>query len=119
MTHACTIAGRAVELEWTQESAKRIRIRLSKIGAELFSLLRDFSKPKKAEYAVSAVLWALLPDAEYIRHESPELLALCIDDESEAAAVYSAVSACLAEMFPDAEKKSTSTKSPLPESNSD
>lgn len=118
MKHLCTINGREVLLQWTQERAKQIRIRLSKIGADMATLVRDMAKPKRAEYAVSALLWVLLPDAEYARHESPESLVLAIDDETEALAVYGAVMGVLHEMFPDPEKKSTLTKSPSPESNS-
>ncbi len=112
MRHACTINGRAVELEWTQETKRSFSTKLSKIGDSFDELLRDFQKPKKAEYAVAAVLWALLPTDEYKRHELPETLMADIDPETEAISVFEAVVACINDMFPDTEKKSTSMKSP-------
>jgi len=114
-----TIAGREVGFEWTQKTAKQIRIRLSKIGKTLQDLIPGFSNPKKAEYCVSAFVWACLPESEFSKYESPESLAMAIDDESEAVGVWSVVTSMFDEMFPNTEKKSTLKKSPLQESNSD
>jgi len=114
-----TIAGKEVGFEWTQKTAKQIRIRLSKIGKTLQDLIPGFSNPKKAEYCVSAFVWACLPESEFSKYESPESLAMAIDDESELIGVWAVVTAMFDEMFPDAEKKSTSMKSPSPGSSLD
>jgi hypothetical protein len=116
---SATIAGKEIQFEWTQKTSKMMRVRLSKEGKTLQDLIPGFTNPKKAEYCVCAFLWAILPDSEFAKYDSPESLAMAIDDEKEAVGAWAVVTAIFDEMFPDAEKKTTLTKSPSPESNSD
>jgi hypothetical protein len=115
MKHPITIAGRKVELEWTQRAESLLRVRASKIGANLSNLFKDFQKPTKAEYAVTAFIWLLLPSGEYASYPMPEDLYpdLAADDAAEN---FAAVLGIIGDMTPDAEKKSSLTKSPSPES---
>ncbi len=116
MTHACTIAGRAVELEWTQETAKRFSFRMGEIGGEPTG--KQLTNPKTVATAVFKVLWGLLPPAEFSRYPDPESLFVAVDHETEGEAIYTAINGVYLDRFPAEEKKSTSTKSPSPESNS-
>lgn len=118
MTHTVQIAGNAVALEWSQASSRAFGFRASKIGANPTALYRDFKNPLKAEYAVTAFLWMLLPDEEYRKYALPEDLCPAIEAD-HAQDILRAVLGVIAEMTPSAEKKSTLRKSPLPESNSD
>lgn len=116
MSHHCTIDGRQVELAWTQETAKRFAFRMGAIGGEPNG--KELTNPKTVSTALFKVLWGLLPPAEFARHTTPEDLFVAVDHETEAAAIYHAIKGVYEDRFPDAEKKSTSTKSPSPESNS-
>lgn len=117
MTHKCTIAGREVELAWTQESAKRYVYRMGTIGGE--PTPRELNNPKTVTSALFKVLWALLPSAEFLRYPDPEALFVAVDHETEGESIYAAIKGIYADRVPDTEKKSTSTKSPSPASNSD
>jgi hypothetical protein len=116
MPHDLTIAGRKVTLVWDVQTSKAFAFRLSEIGFEITP--KSFSGVKAAA-AVCKCLWALLPDAEAARYASPEKLFVAMDHETESGAIFAAISAIFAEMNVSAEKKSTLTKSPSPESNSD
>jgi len=117
MPHACTIAGRKVELEWTQETAKRFAFRMGEVGGEPTS--KQLTNPKTVTTALFKVLWGLLPPAEFARYTDPESLFVAVDHEAEAEAIFSAINGIYQDRFPDPEKKSTSMKSPSPESNSE
>lgn len=114
MKHKCTIAGREVELEWTQESAKRFAFRMGSIGGEPTG--KDLSNPKTVSTALFKVLWGLLPASEFSRYPDPESLFVASDHESEGEAIFKAISNIYQDRFPDDEKKSTSMKSPSQES---
>jgi hypothetical protein len=109
------IAGRKIELKWDNAGQRRFDWRSREIGGINFG---DLAKPAKSLLATVKILWAALPPEEFKHHESPEdLYAAILDDEAEA--IAPAVVELLGEMFPDLEKKSTTKKSPSPESNSD
>ena len=116
MKHEITIAGRKVELEWTQESAKRFSFRMGECGGEPTS--KQLTNPKTVTTALFKVLWGLLPSAEFVRYHDPESLFVAVDHETEGEAIYAAIAAIYQDRCPSAEKKSTSQKSPSPESNS-
>lgn len=117
MTHTCTIAGRKVELAWTQESAKRFAYRIGLCGGEPTG--KEFSNPKTVTTALFKVLWCLLPLAEFQRYPDPESLFIAVDHNEEGAAIFAAINGVYQDRFPDPEKKSTLTKSLSPESNSE
>lgn len=117
MIHTVHIQGTAVPLEWTQAASRAFGFRASKIGADPLTLYRDIKNPLKAEYAVTAFLWMLLPDEQYRKYALPEDLCPAIDPE-QAPEILRAVLGVIADMSPTAEKKSTSKKSPSPGSNS-
>ena len=116
MIHQITIGGSPVELEWTQASARAFHFRLSEIG---FSISGAAFKGARAASSFCKCLWALLPADVFREYPTPEELFVAIDHETEAAAIYGAVSAIFAEMAPSDEKKSTSKNSHSPGSNSD
>ena len=116
MPHELTIAGRKVSLEWNRKASKSFAFRLSEIGFEITP--KSFSGVKAAA-AFCKCLWALLPDAEFARYDTPEKLFIEIDHETESPAIFTAISAIFAEMNASDEKKSTLTTSPSQESNSD
>ena len=115
--HKVTIAGRDIELEWTHESAKRFAFRIGDVGGE--PTAKQFTNARTASTAVCKVLWALLPLSAFQRYSDPESLFVAIDHETESAAIFDAISAIYQERYPSEEKKSTLTKSPSLESNSD
>lgn len=117
MTHKCTIAGREVELAWTQETAKRFAFRMGQIGGEPTG--RELTNPKTVATALFKALWGLLPPAEFQRYPDPEALFVAVDHDTEAEGIYQAITAVYADRAPDAEKKSSSMKSPSPGSSSD
>lgn len=117
MKHQCTIAGRAVELAWTQESAKRFAFRMGSIGGEPSG--KELSNPRTVTTALFKVLWGLLPAQEFQRYADPESLFVAVDHETEGAEIFAAINGVYLDRFPDPEKKSTSMKSHSPESNSD
>ncbi len=112
MAHEIEIAGRKVLLEWNRKASKLFAYRLSEIGFEVTP--KSFSGVK-APSALCKCLWALLPDSEFVKYDSPEKLFVEIDHEKEAATIFSAVSSIFAEMNVSEEKKSTLTTSPSPE----
>lgn len=116
MKHPLTIAGRLVELEWNNETSRRFAYRLQTIGGH--PPPAQFRNPRTSPAAYFKILWALLPKDLLTTYPDPEDLAAAVDHETEAAGIYEALAAIYADMNPDPEKKSTSMKSPLPESNS-
>lgn len=110
--HQCTIAGRQVELAWTQESAKRFAFRMGAIGGEPTG--KELGNPKTVTTALFKVLWGLLPAQEFQRHPDPESLFVAVDHETEGEAIYQAIKAVYEDRFDDPEKKSSLTKSPSP-----
>jgi hypothetical protein len=80
---------------------------------------KELSSPRTVTTALFKVLWGLLPPAEYHRHPDPEALFVAVDHEEEGAVIYEAIKGIYADRLPDVEKKSTSMKSPSPESNSE
>jgi len=117
MTHPVKIDGREVVLEWTQETAKRYAYRMGELGGEPTG--KQLSNPRTVTTALFKVLWALLPPAEFARHDDPESLFVAVDHDTEGETIFAAIAAIYHDRSPDAEKKSTSMKSPSPESNSD
>jgi len=117
MKHPLTIAGKPVEIEWTQETAKRFAFRMGTIGGEPRG--KDFTNPRKVESSLFKVLWGLLPSSEFAKYEDAESLFVAVDHETEGEAIFAAINGIYADRFPDEEKKSTSMKSPSPESNSE
>ena len=117
MTHPVKIAGRETSLAWDNESAKRYFFRMGEIGGE--PTHKQLSNPKTVTTALFKVLWGLLPGVEFQKYPDPESLFVAVDHETEAAAIFAAITQVFQDRFPDDEKKSTSTTSPLPESNSD
>jgi len=117
MPHEIKIAGRTVTLAWTQETAKRFAYRMGEAGGEPTG--KQLSNPKTVTTALFKVLWGLLPAAEFQRHPDPEALFVAVDHDAEGEAIFSALRDIYSERFPTEEKKSTSTTSPLPGSNSD
>lgn len=116
MIHEINIAGKPVALEWNQKAARAFTFRLSEIG---FNLSGAAFKGARAASSYVKCLWALLPADAFREYATPEDLFVAIDHETEATAIYEAVASIFFEMAPGEEKKSTSTNSPLPESNSD
>jgi len=116
-THTCTIDGRAVTMAWTQDAAKRFAYRMGQCGGEPTG--KELSNPKTVTTALFKVLWGLLPQAEFARHPDPESLFVAVDHDSEGESIYAAIKGVYSDRYPSAEKKSTSMKSPSPESNSD
>lgn len=108
--HTVRIAGKSVNLAWTVEAQKRFRFRASKIGGA--PTHRDFSDPSRATSAVASLLWLLLPPDALADYPTPEELYVGIEDETEAPAIHTALSAIVAEMSPTPEKKTNSKKSP-------
>ena len=117
MEHIVKVAGRTVALAWNQETAKRFAFRVGEIGGEPTG--RQFTNPRTVTTAFFKVLWALLPQAEFARYPDPESLFVAVDHENEGREIFAAINAIYEERFPSEEKKSTLTKSPSPESNSE
>ena len=117
MKHSCTIAGRAVELAWTQETAKRFAYRMGEIGGEPTG--KQLTNPKTVTTAIFKALWGLLPPVEFARYPDPESLFVAVDHDKEGEAIFAPINGVYLDRFPSEEKKSTLTKSPSPESNSD
>ena len=117
MKHSCTIAGRAVELAWTQETAKRFAYRMGEIGGEPTG--KQLTNPKTVTTAIFKALWGLLPPVEFARYPDPESLFVAVDHDKEGEAIFAAINGVYLDRFPSEEKKSTLTKSLSPESNSD
>lgn len=116
MAHIIRIGGREVALEWTQETAKRYAYRMGELGGEPTG--KQLTNPKTVTTALFKVLWALLPAGEFSRHPDPESLFVAVDHETEGEAIFAAIAAIYADRSPTTEKKSTSMRSPSPESNS-
>lgn len=118
MIHELVIAGKKVAIEWTNDASRNMRIRSSKIGADIPKLWAGVSKENSAEYAVTAFIWMLLPSGTYSKYQSPEDLYsdLSVDD---AKSNFNALIGVIADMEPSDEKKSTLTNSHLQGSNSE
>ena len=116
MSHEITIAGRKLELEWTQETAKRFAFRMGEIGGEPTG--KQLSNPRTVATALFKVLWGLLPPNEFARYPDPESLFVAVDHEAEAEAIFASIGGIYEDRFPSKEKKSTSRKSHSPESSS-
>jgi len=117
MSYPVTIGGESVNLAWTQDIARRYPFRASKIGGAPSA--RAMTNPKTAVAAVTAFLWLILPPETHALYPTPEDLFLAIDHESDHLELHAALAGVISDMAPDAEKKSTSGKSPSPESNAD
>ena len=113
INHVITIAGESVPIEWTERTARLMRLRLSEIG---FDWEKD-TKGSRMSSAMVKIAWALLPQpfaSEYPTHE--DMFAAMAEDEDRP--MFMAVSEVLSEMSPSPEKKSSSLTSHSPESNS-
>lgn len=117
MEYPVTIGGRKLSLKWTQETAKRFHFRLGQIGGH--PTQRELTGSRTRDAAACKLLWAFLPPAELANYPTPEDLFVAIDQETEGEELGKALGAIYQEMIPDAEKKSSLTKSPSPGSNSD
>lgn len=100
------IAGESVTVEWTREARANLQVRASKLGIDPQRLLQNFADPSKAEYAVCAFIWLLLPREIYKKYELPEDLYPAIDPE-KAEETMAAVGEILESISPGDEKKST------------
>ncbi len=109
-----TIGEREVVLDWTQDVAKRLAFRSSRIGGA--PAMRALTTPKTAVYAVTTWLWLLLPPAVHDQYATPEDLFVAIDHEEDGPAIHAALVAVFSEMGASDEKKSTLPKSPSPKS---
>jgi hypothetical protein len=118
MSHKLTIAGEPVEIAWNNETAKRFGFRASAGNVNVKTLHKDFTNPTKAGAAFASFLWLVLPPAKVRDYPTPEDVFIAIT-EDDVASVHTALIGVIADMVPDAEKKSTSKKSRSPESNSD
>lgn len=116
-SHTVTIGGEPVQIAWNQQTARAYNYRASKIGGA--PTIRDLSTPKRAVAAVTDLLWLLLPPEAAAKYRTPEELYQAIDHENDTTTIHAALVAVVADMTADDEKKSSSTKSPSPESNSD
>lgn len=114
MIHEVVIGGRKVTLEWTQDIASRYRFRESRIGG--VPSIADFRNPRKAKAAIISFLWLVLPPDVHQLFSNPEELAIAINEETEAEAIFAAVVGIIGDMVVTDEKKSTSKKSPSPKS---
>lgn len=111
------IGGRLIELEWTQETARRYEFRIGLCGGE--PTPKQLQNPATVATALFRMLWALLPVREFQRHESPEELFLAVDHEEEAPVIYAALRGIFEDRAATVEKKSSGKKSPSPGSSSD
>lgn len=109
MGYPVTIAGRKVEIEWTQETSKRFAFRMGEVGGE--PTPKQLRNPRTVTTALFKVLWALLPGEEFARYPDPESLFVAVDHENEAEAIFSAIGSIYSDRVPPKEKKSTSKKS--------
>ena len=110
MENLVSIAGQPVPIHWTQEVARRYGIRASKLGGA--PKTADLSDRHRAAYAATAFLWLFLPPMIHDQYRTPEELYLALDHEQEAPAILAAILAVFEEMGVDAEKKTSSPKSP-------
>jgi hypothetical protein len=110
MPFPLTIGGKATEIAWTQETAKRYTFRSSKLGVDPLSSINN---AKKRESSLITLLWLVLPQDAHLQFSTPEDLHVAInhDNETEKQLIASALAGVLEEMFPDAEKKITTKKS--------
>ena len=115
MASIVKIAGREVEIAWTQESAKRYAFRMGDIGGE--PTPQQLSNAKTVTSALFKVLWGLLPPNEFAKYPDPESLFVAVDHDSEAEGIFEAIKDVYAERFPEPEKKRTLKKSPSRKSN--
>ena len=117
MAHQCKIAGRVVNLAWTQETSRRFAFRMGEIGGEPTG--KQLTNPKTVTTALFKVLWGLLPPIEFARYPDPESLYVAVNDETEGEAIFAAIGEIYKDRVSDAEKKTSSEKSLSPELNSD
>lgn len=113
MNHPVRIAGRSVELEWTNETSKRFAFRMGSIGGE--PTPAELTNPRTASTALFKVLWGLLPPLEFARYSDPEALFVATNHEEEAEGIFQGIAAVYSDRFPSEEKKSTSENSHSPE----
>jgi len=116
MIHPVTIGGKEVSFVWNQEIARRYRYRLGTIGGH--PTQKELRSPATGTVAITKLLWALLPSSLIKDYPTPEDL-FCDIEKDSWPSIHKALVAIYAEMNPDVEKKSTSTNSPSPESNSE
>lgn len=117
MSYLIKIAGRDVELAWTQETAKRFAYRMGEVGGE--PTAKQFTNPRTVETALFKVLWGLLPAQVVSQYPDPESLYLAVDHETEAEAIFKAINGIYEDRFPSVTKKKSSKKSPSQESSLD
>jgi len=111
MKREITIGGRRSFLEWTHETAKRFRFRLSSIGGHPSQI--ELTSPTTADAAVCKLLWAMLPSQDVVRYATPEDLFVAIDQDKESEIISEAIIGVYADMEPTPEKKRTTKKRPL------
>ena len=76
MIRQCVIAGRKVDLEWTQESAKRYSYRMGEIGGEPTG--KQLTNQKTVTTALFKVLWGMLPPGVFASYPDPESLFVAV-----------------------------------------
>ena len=106
MASIIKLAGKPVTVGWTQETLRHLRLRASKANIDPRRLIGDFGNPNKAEYAVTAFMWLILPKETYRKYETPEDLYDDISEE-DAEENLASIVAVIEEMAVDIEKKST------------
>ena len=111
-----TIGGETVHLAWTQDVARRLAFRASKIGGG--PSFADFRNRKKAAAAITSFLWLILPADVHARFTTPEELFLAIDHETEATAIHTAIMAVIGSMKLADDEKKTPQITPSPVSSS-
>ena len=109
-----TIAGEPFDIQWTNASARLMRLRLADIG---FDWTRD-TKGERLSSAMVKIAWALLPYDDFVKFKTHEDMYISMTDKEDES-LFAAVGDIFKAMSTPVEKKSTLKKSPLPESNSD
>jgi hypothetical protein len=116
MSRPLTIAGRTVELEWTQHTARLYVVRSAKLGLDPLAIM---GQPARRIYAIAAFFWLLLPPAEHAKFATPEdLFAAMSEEEFDAPETVETLLGLFEDINPTPEKKSTSKNSPSPALNS-
>ena len=110
MSYLVKIAGREVELTWTQETSKRFAYRMGEVGGEPTS--KQFTNPRTVATALFKVLWGLIPPSLLASYSDPEALYMAVDHETESEAIFAAINKIYEDRFPEVTKKKTSKKSP-------
>ena len=112
MAYPVVIDGVESEIDWTQETQKRLVYRLSSIDDSFDSLFRRLIKPKSRASGLFDLLWAVMTPAEFAKYRKPEDVFLAADEKTEAPAIVEAMGSLISEIFPTAQKKRTTKRSP-------